>query len=191
MKTNYIYIAGIIVIAILGFILWNKGDSVEMVDDITNTATTTTTTTNTSTATKKPATSATASKPQASVNVTVKPATKIPSNISLSGSIFRLTSYNGVSIPLEAKYTVYFENGSLSAKFCNSLSGEYVLDGTSIKVANLISTKMYCSTPSNLMEIESAFGSMLNFGAKLVQNGNTLTLSDPKGVTMVFTGFSN
>jgi len=50
---------------------------------------------------------------------------------------------------------------------------------------------MYCAMPSNLMEmeIESAFVSMLNFGAIIYQNGNKIIMSHSKGTVMVFTGF--
>ena len=76
------------------------------------------------------------------------------------------------------------------AKFCNSLSGTYVLDGGTIKASNIVGTKMYCSSPSNIMDIESSFASMLNFGARISYTDSMLILSDSKTI-MMFTGFIN
>jgi|SRR3989344_1144862 len=197
MKTDQIYIIVVaIVVIILGFVLWNKDETREVDDQIIGASTSTPTdtqNTNRSSGTggaQKPAPSLSNTNTSKPIETpTQEPVPSIPSVSDLYGSIFRMTSYNGNAIPTDSKYALSFENGSLSAKFCNSISGNFVLDGNLIKANNLISTKMYCATPSNLMEIESAFVSMLNFGATIYQSGNKIIMSHSKGTVMVFTGF--
>ena len=178
MKTNHIYIiAAVVVFIILGFVFWNGKKTQEVSDEVVDTSTG-------NTNTSKPAgipNSGSTGSPQA--------VPSIPSVSSLNGSTFKMISYNGVALPTDSKYTLSFVEGILSARFCNNMSGNFVLDGSLIKVANFASTMMYCATPSNLMEIESAFVSMLNFGATIYQSGNTIILSSSKGTVMVFTGF--
>lgn len=190
MKTNHIYIIVAVVVIILGFVLWNIDETKEVDDEIIG-ASTTTPTPSPSPTPRRTSTPSPSSKPglNPSPIPTQEPVPSIPSVSSLNGSIFKMISYNGSATPADSKYTLSFEDGSLSAKFCNSISGNFVLDGNLIKVSNLISTKMYCAIPSNLMEMESAFVSMLNFGATIYQSGNKLILSYSKGTVMVFTGF--
>ena len=197
MKTDYIYIIVVaVVVIILGFVLWDRNKTQEVDDQIVGTSTSTPTDTQNVSRSdgiggaKKPTPSpsnATASKPIETP--TQDPVPSIPSVSDLYGSIFRMTSYNGTAVSTDSKYSLSFENGSLTARFCNSISGDFVLDGNLIKANNLISTKMYCATPSNLMEIESAFVSMLNFGAVIYQSGNKIILSHSQGTIMVFSGF--
>lgn len=196
-KTNQTYIvAGVIIVVVLGLILWNRGRTPEVSNKIVDTSTsipTNTQNTNQSIGAgniEKPAPSprkTTTSK--STETITPESVPSIPSASSLNGWIFKMTYYNGSAVPVDSRYTISFEKGILSAKFCNSMSGNFVLDGSLLKVSNLVGTAMGCSTPTNLMEIESAFGSMLNFGATLYQSGNKLILSSSKGTVMVFIGF--
>jgi len=188
-KTNHIYIAiAVVVVIILGFVFWGGDEAQEVEDQIVDTSTSTPTSTQT---TNRPTSSGSTRRPTPPPIETPiqEPVPSIPSASSLDGSIFRMTSYNGVALPTDSKYTLSFEDGILSAKFCNSVSGNFVLDGNLLKANNLIGTMMYCATPTNLMEIESTFVSMLNFGAILYQTGNKIILSYSKGTVMVFTGF--
>ncbi|HEY0907812.1 MAG TPA: META domain-containing protein [Candidatus Paceibacterota bacterium] len=118
-----------------------------------------------------------------------KPAETIATStpVNLNGSTFRLASYNGTAIPTSEKYTVTFESGKVSAKFCNGMGGEYTLKNGNIK-ANLIGTLMYCAEPANVMAYESAFGSIMANGT-LAQSGSTLTLTGADGKQMVFNVF--
>ena len=174
---NKLYVGvAVVAIIILGFVFLGKGNKSlenngEVVKNPSN-----------STGANSNGTGNTATKPNNN-----KPGIPTPI-IVLDGSIFRLVSYNGVATPSGSQYTLSFENGSLQAKFCNGLGGNYVLDGNNIKATNLVGTKMYCSTPSNLMEIESTFSTMMNFGSTIVKVGNTVTIVNAKN-TMVFTGF--
>ncbi|MDB5255280.1 MAG: hypothetical protein JWL92_656 [Candidatus Nomurabacteria bacterium] len=110
--------------------------------------------------------------------------------VQLNGSTFRLISYNGAATAADSKYTLAFNNGNLSAKFCNGLGGSYTLSNGTIKASQMIGTLMYCSD-SNLMNMESTFSSVLSAGAKLEQQGSTLTLTGSKGEKFTYTVFMN
>ncbi len=191
MNKKYLGVGVLIIVIILVAVLSGKDKNGESQLSSTNGATNTPqkTVPKTSTA-PKPSTPTTSTKP-AGTTVTPAPSISAPKNIE--GSVFRLTNYNGTVIPTTEKYTLYFENGSLSAKFCNNLGGEYVLDKdkNEIVVRNLVSTQMYCGEPSNLMPIESAFGSMIGRPTKISQYGNNLMLNDTLGNTFIFSGFAN
>lgn len=196
MKTNYVYIIVAIVVIIFGLVFWNRDETREVDNQIVGVSTSTPTNTQNANHTsgmsgaQRPAPSPSNTNTSKLVETpTQGPVPSIPSASSLNGSVFRMTSYNGSATPADSKYTLSFEEGSLSARFCNSISGNFVLDGNLIKASNLISTKMYCASPANLMEIENAFASMLNFGAMIYQSGNTIILSSSKGTVMVFAGF--
>ena len=204
MKTNHVYIITAIVVVILGLIFLNRDETRENDDQLISISTSTPTNTQninksgdvgsaqkavSSQSNMKISKPVETSTPTPTPTPAPEPVPSIPSASNLNGSIFRMTSYNGNAIPLDSRYILSFEEGALSAKFCNSMSGNFVLDGNLLKVSNLASTMMYCATPSNLMEIESAFVSMLNFGAIIYQSGNQIILSYSKGTVMVFTGF--
>lgn len=198
MNNKYTYLAVALVIIVAGIILIGGKDTDKTQD--TNTATTTDSTKNTN---KAPAQSGTNTTKPTSVKTPVNPTspqtpvTNTPDSIAtpkdIVGEVFRLTNYNGTAIPLSSKYTLSFDGESLSAKFCNSMQGVYVLDKDKnhISVRNLSSTMMYCSEPAYVMEMESAFGSILGFGATMSQYGNSLMLTNSKGTTFIFTGFTN
>ncbi|MFZ2484885.1 MAG: META domain-containing protein [Minisyncoccia bacterium] len=196
MKTNQIYVVAAIVFIVLGLLLW-AGDNTEEVID-----TSTTTPTNT-VSTNKPSGTVNVSKPSPSTGNTIvpkpsnpttqTPVPSIPSASSLNGLVFKMVSYNGSPVPVDARYTISFNGGNggtLSAKFCNNMSGNFVLDGSLLKVSNFASTMMYCTAPANLAEIESAFTSMLNFGATIYRSDNNIIISSAsKSTVMVFEGF--
>lgn len=104
----------------------------------------------------------------------------------LDGKSFRLTSFNGVIVSEDANYTLSFEDGRIGAKFCNSMGGEYTLSNGFIRASEMVSTLMYCSSPENLMGLETFFNSLLNRGAAYSFVGPNLVLADDKN-TMTFT----
>lgn len=108
--------------------------------------------------------------------------------VNLNGSTFRLTSFNGEEIPADQKYLLTLESGSIQAKFCNSMSGAYTI-ANDVITAKLMSTKMFCHEPSNLMDIENTFGRILNDGASMSLQGSTLVLKGMKGEELVFNVF--
>ena len=190
-------IIGLIIVVVFGLLLWSQGGDTEISDNNVDTSTSTTTSTSDSNqsggagSTYKPApTTGKSIVPMPPVPTSQTPVPSIPSAASLEGIIFRMASYNGVALPADAKYTLTLEKGRLSAKFCNSMSGNFTLDGSLLRVNNLMSTQMYCSVPSNLMEIESAFTSMLNFGAIVYRSDDNIIISSSsKSTVMVFVGF--
>ncbi len=160
--------------------------------DVNNFFSTTTSTEKTSASSntqKSPSSPSKTSTSKPSQNITPDAVPSIPTEAELAGSVFRLTSYNGVNVPTDAKYSLSFRDGYLSVNFCNNISGRYILDGNSVKADNLLSTLMYCSSPENIMEIESAFVSMLNYGAIIYKSDNKIILSYSKGTVMVFAEF--
>lgn len=117
----------------------------------------------------------------------VDPAPVTPA-VNLNGSTFRLISFNGIPTTADSKYLLSFHDGSISAKFCNGLGGNYTLMNSILK-ANTVGTLMYCESPTGLMTMESTFASMLGTGATLAQDGSTLTLTGSKGEKFVYTVF--
>ena len=194
MKTNQIYIVVAIIIVILGIVFFTRGETPETGSETNATSTSNTVSTqNTSNSSAKTNTSA-----PVNTNTSIGGGTQtqtsipsIPTRASLSGSVFKLTAYNGTAMASNSKYTLSFEDGKVNAKFCNTMSGDFVLDGSLIKVPNMISTKMFCSSPANIIEIENEFTSILGAGAMIYQTGNTVVISHSKGTVMVFTGFPN
>lgn len=90
---------------------------------------------------------------------------------------FELESFNGEKVSAGSKYTLSFNETNIQAKFCNGMGGAYTLEGDVIKAPQMISTLMVCQTPANLMTIESTFGKILSEGAKISQDGNSLSIS--------------
>lgn len=180
---KYVLALFAIVLLVLVFVLIGTKDSNK--EDSINTDTTS--------SSNKP--SGSSSKPGSSSNpansTTSKPAAPSLTMKSLDGQVFRLASYNGLAVPSESRYTISFVGGDMNAKFCNNLSGSFVLDSGVIKSPNIVGTKMYCNTPSNLMDIENSFVSILNFGANITKLDNGIMISGPKGSIFVFTGFTN
>lgn len=180
MNKKYIYIALAIVVIVIVALSFNKQTNVQDnlgKEDATNSPTPTNTNNNNTVSTKP--------KPESNIDLP-----KFITIANLKGSIYRLKYYNGTAVPSDAKYTLSFDDSSLSAKFCNSMSGLFVLDGGKITASNLVSTKMFCTTPTGIMDIETQFGSSLNFGANIYQSGNDIVISSKNNV-FVFTGFGN
>jgi putative lipoprotein len=94
----------------------------------------------------------------------------------LEGTMFTLISYNG--IPASENNTVLFQNGTVSAKFCNTLNGEYTQEGYVLNSPNMISTMMFCESPEYLMQAESAFAKIFASGANMTLSENTLILEN-------------
>jgi heat shock protein HslJ len=138
--------------------------------------------------------SSSVTKSQASVNPTViteKPTPTVPTAQSLAGSSFRLTTYNGTALPSDSKYTLTFTETTFNLKLCNNMSSTYYITNNMLKASNVISTLMYCSSPTNIMKIESDASLMLNSGnTTIYRSGSTLILSQAaQGIVMAFEGF--
>jgi len=93
----------------------------------------------------------------------------------LNGKTFRITSLDGIEIPIEQEYLVEFADDSISTKICNLVSGGFnVVDN--IITANLAKTLMFCDEPG-VMDIEVSMTNFLSAGASVNLSDNTLTLS--------------
>lgn len=101
---------------------------------------------------------------------------------------YRLVSYNGKNLDREIPedYTVSFSQGTLSAHFCNTLSGEYSVTPTLLMAPSLAATQMFCKDPAGLMDMEAAFGTLLARGATISSSLDELTLSGQGGNTFFF-----
>lgn len=103
---------------------------------------------------------------------------------NLNNHTYRLTSYNGATIASDQNYTLVFNDGKISAKFCNTMNGSYSLK-SGVVSASLMSTLMACSD-ANLMTMESSFGAALQEGVTITGDKDTLTLKSKTGTTFVF-----
>ena len=186
-KQTYALVGVLVLIA--AFVWW--GSSKDMVGDVT-TDINQQEAANTSpvTGAKKPAAT---TKVPTSVNPTVVPEKPVPTVVtakSLAGSTFKLTTYNGTPVSSETKFTLSFTENNFSFNLCNTLSSSYYVDNGTLKANNIVSTAMYCSSPSNVMRIESDMSLMLNSGAaRIYKSGSTLIVSHGSGITAAFEGF--
>jgi len=97
--------------------------------------------------------------------------------VTLEGRSFSLTNFNDEEV--EGAYTLDFTDGRIQAKFCNGMGGVYTADN-GVLAGMLVSTKMFCAEPVNLMDIENGFGKALDEGAQfsLSETGITITSSE-------------
>ncbi len=99
----------------------------------------------------------------------------------LNGRSYRLYSIDGEILDKETNYIVSFSEGRVAAKFCNNVVGDYISNNGIIK-GLMVSTLMYCASPTDIMKIEDQFAVMMNDGAKFTINKNTLSLENGDGV---------
>ncbi len=102
--------------------------------------------------------------------------TTIPA-VPLEGTTFNIVAHNGKLAPTENTYSVTFADGSVQAKFCNGMGGEYTYEDYTVKAPMMISTMMFCESPEGLMDIEQLFGKMLSEGAHVTISGDVLELA--------------
>ena len=108
---------------------------------------------------------------------------------SLEGS-WQLVSgtADGADVPVLESHpiTIVFDGEQVSGvAACNSYSGAYNLDGSSIEFGNLAMTEMACIDPPGVMEAEAAYAAaLLSVDTVTIDDG--LTLSGPD-VELVFT----
>ncbi len=93
----------------------------------------------------------------------------------IDGQSYTLVAHNDTEIPRSGNHQLLFEDGRVSLRLCNTPSGEYTVTGDRVQ-GMLISTLMYCEDPAYLMSAEIAFGEMLDAGATVSWEGETLVL---------------
>jgi len=187
MKKNFAYIGiGAVILLALILIYSNKNEvGTESLENSSGTTSNKPVNSSPTSSGKAPSTGT--SKPQ---DLPKQPVSTIPNVNNLNGTIFKLTSYNGKPVESSTNFTVSFTKEAINAKFCNQMSGNYVLDNGIMKATNLLGTKMYCGTPANAMDIESSLASMLNSGARVSYTDSILIISNSENI-MMFYGFIN
>ena len=103
----------------------------------------------------------------------------------LDGTNYQMSQFNGTRYE-NSPITLGFQNGRLSAKFCNTIGGSYAISEDVIS-AELVSTLMYCEQPEGLMVMESRFSTMLSEGAIITENQGIVTITGNSGNSFVFT----
>lgn len=107
------------------------------------------------------------------------------SDIALAGTAWKLVTLNGEPALADAEVTLSFTEAEVSGNAgCNSYSGGYSLDGSTLAFTPLISTMMACEGP--LMDQESAFFAALQASESVSVEDGQLTLSAADGQSLVF-----
>jgi heat shock protein HslJ len=117
----------------------------------------------------------------------------VTSDDSLEGETWiadQLDTGSGLSHPLPGSaLTAAFDDGSLSGTAgCNTYFASYVLDGDSIGVGPIGSTRAFCSDPDGVMDQESAYLSLLERSNRYERDDDHLTLLD--GDTVLISYFA-
>jgi heat shock protein HslJ len=109
----------------------------------------------------------------------------------LSGTTWQLSLYyvggDAVTSPLAGTTITanFTEDGKLTGSAgCNSYFAEYQVDGDSLSVGPVGSTKKLCMEPSGVMEQEAAFLVILETASGYQINGDTLILLDANGAPL-------
>jgi len=105
----------------------------------------------------------------------------------LAGTQWQMISYDSgqgttlvientiVTVGFEADYELIGLGG------CNSYSGQYLLQGTSLQISNLTSGRVSCPQPDGLMEQEATYFALLEMVATYQMVGTQLILSNTAG----------
>ena len=83
-----------------------------------------------------------------------------------------------VTVPNPDQFTVRFEtNGTLSVRAdCNTCTGGYVLNGSTVSIGNLACTLVACPTPG----VDTLFTSGLQNAKTVTVNNNNLIMTGPE-----------
>ena len=108
---------------------------------------------------------------------------------SLPVGKYRLTSYDfkqKIAFPvdsIEVTLNVH-KDGKLGGKSgCNVYGGSYSFEETRLKIADIISTQMYCDESTN--QFEQLFDGTLTEATEFTLKDGVLTLTDPKTHTFL------
>lgn len=110
----------------------------------------------------------------------------------LVGTNWSVMTYNngqgGLTTPLAGTEIslLFGDDGVVSgAAGCNNYSGSYQVDGSSITVGPLVTTRMMCAEPGGVMDQEFAFTNALQQAASFEILADELTLLDAEGANLV------
>ena len=83
-----------------------------------------------------------------------------------------------ITVPNPDQFTVRFEtNGTLSVRAdCNTCTGRYVLDGSTVSIGNLACTLIACPTPG----VDTLFTSGLQNAKTVTVSNNNLIMTGPE-----------
>jgi heat shock protein HslJ len=104
----------------------------------------------------------------------------------LAGTGWQLVEYGDPENPRQPnesyRPTLTFEEDRVfGSTGCNSVSGEYSLDGTTISFGALAQTERACAE-AGVMEQEAEYTRLLAMARSVSRSGNTLTLTAPDGI---------
>lgn len=104
---------------------------------------------------------------------------KKDASIVLEGMVWQLTDFQGMQqpeqVPGGVTISIKFEGGKIDGiGGCNSVGGNYIHDGNSLTVSQLVSTKMYCESA---MKWESMFLQWLPMSKSYTIKGETLEIN--------------
>ena len=109
----------------------------------------------------------------------------------LEGTLWTLTGYatsaGGISsVMQDTEITATFANGAVQGTGgCNSYSGPYTLDGSSLTFGSVARTEMACMTPDGVMAQEDAYFNNLAAVGSFAIERNALTLYDAGGAVVL------
>lgn len=110
------------------------------------------------------------------------PASPTPGSIALDGHTYLSTGSTRVTLIPGSRVTLTFDEGRISANAgCNSMGGDYTLDGDRLTTGQMITTEMGCAEP--LMQQDQWLAAFIA-DVQVTQDGDTLTLDDGKGTTL-------
>lgn len=85
---------------------------------------------------------------------------------TLAGTSWSVVSINGKPVPATQGYFVQFSDTALRARFgCNSISGQYSLNGDHLSAPDLVQTEMACPEPA--MSFERDGGAVLSSNVRV------------------------
>lgn len=89
---------------------------------------------------------------------------------NLAGTNWAVVAVNGRPVPAGGGYFVQFGAADISTKFgCNSMGGQYRLNGDHLSTANLVQTEMACPEPA--MSFEREAGVLLRSNVRVERTG--------------------
>jgi heat shock protein HslJ len=121
------------------------------------------------------------------VKVTAPVNTVTISKYALDGKRFRIGQYDNNVVPTGENYLVSFDNGELSAKICNTITGPYT-ETTGTLTARLMKTQVGCSDPADINAVEQIFGNVFTQVVAYTLSAGTLSLSGD-GHSMILTTY--
>jgi heat shock protein HslJ len=112
-----------------------------------------------------------------------------PKEQPLAGTNWTLQSFTTgdavSSVVAGTKITAVFKEGSITGSAgCNQYFASYIVNGTSLQVSQVGSTKMACGAPG-VMQQESSYLTLISQVKTFTIKGDRLTLADAKGATLL------